>query len=52
MSLYAPPGEEVAPRPPDHLAGTRTSLGGTQEDTGAPPTTHRDETVPEPLAAS
>jgi hypothetical protein len=52
MSLYARPGEALPPQALDHLAGTRTSLGGTQEDIGAPLTTHRDETVPEPLVAS
>jgi hypothetical protein len=52
VSLHAPPDEEPARPALDRLAGTRTSPGASQEDTGAPLTTHRDETVPEPLAAS
>ncbi len=35
-----------------HLAGPLIPLDVTQEDIGAALTAHRDETVPEPLAAS
>jgi hypothetical protein len=50
MSLYARPGDEAGGL--DHLAGTLPSLGVTQEDIRTALTAHRDETVPEPLAAS
>jgi hypothetical protein len=64
MSLYARLGDEVgirtavdefSTRVVDRLVGTLTSLGVTQEDigaVGAALTAHRDEIVPEPLAAS
>src|SRR3954464_3657345 len=61
MWLYARLGEEVgirtavAPRVVAHLAAPLTSLRVAQQDigaVGAALSAHRDETVPEPLAAS